>query len=96
MKICLAFVLIAAVAFECANAALTCAEANKCCPGRDSSCLVASTTGDYCYCDEGCLETGDCCDDYKTTCEAKGEYETEYEWDDGKKHIDDFERISVG
>ena len=26
-----------------------------------------------CFCDEGCLETGDCCHDYKEACAVKGE-----------------------
>ena len=25
-----------------------------------------------CYCDEGCLETGDCCYDYEDVCNFKG------------------------
>ena len=25
-----------------------------------------------CYCDEGCLETGDCCADYEDVCNFKG------------------------
>ena len=59
----------------------SCGSAGKCCPGRDSSCLVSGMqpNGRYvdrpCYCDEGCLETGDCCDDYKEACEVKGKEE---------------------
>ena len=56
-----------------------CAMAERCCMGRDSSCVVnglQETTGKFvdqpCYCDEGCLETGDCCSDYKQICDVQG------------------------
>ncbi|XP_059091506.1 somatomedin-B and thrombospondin type-1 domain-containing protein-like [Tigriopus californicus] len=55
----------------------SCLEATRCCPGRDSSCIVngLQSSGRYvdtpCYCDEGCLETGDCCTDYKEACSVK-------------------------
>lgn len=57
----------------------SCAKASKCCSGRDSSCIVngLQAYGGYvqqpCYCDEGCLETGDCCFDYKQICSVKGQ-----------------------
>ena len=57
----------------------SCGGASRCCPGRDASCLGAPDLkgrGGHCYCDEGCLETGDCCDDYKKTCNVKGEFVT--------------------
>ncbi len=50
-----------------------CSSAERCCVGRDSSCAVhgyESTTS--CYCDEGCLETGDCCSDYQEVCNVQG------------------------
>lgn len=57
----------------------SCAWATRCCPGRDSSCVVNGLQpggGGYiskpCYCDEGCLETNDCCPDYKQVCAVKG------------------------
>lgn len=33
-----------------------------CCPGRSSSCKRE------CFCDEACVESGDCCPDYSSTC----------------------------
>lgn len=57
-----------------------CQMAERCCQGRDSSCVVngLQTNGQYvdepCYCDEGCLETGDCCHDYKQICKVHGEF----------------------
>lgn len=51
-----------------------CANADRCCLGRDSSCVVnglqadGEVVADPCYCDEGCLETGDCCSDYQQVC----------------------------
>ena len=53
--------------------------AERCCMGRDSSCVVnglQQSTGKFvdepCYCDEGCLDTGDCCSDYKQICDVQG------------------------
>lgn len=60
-----------------------CGAPERCCIGRDSSCFV-NNNQDYfddgnglyndvaCYCDEGCLETGDCCLDYGDVCDKKG------------------------
>lgn len=45
-----------------------------CCPGRNMSCAAVgrrSSSKDpdsTCYCDEACLEVGDCCLDYRSTC----------------------------
>ncbi|XP_034743386.1 proteoglycan 4-like [Etheostoma cragini] len=33
-----------------------------CCSGQNNSCFR------QCYCDEACLQIGDCCDDYISTC----------------------------
>ncbi|KAM4728107.1 uncharacterized protein FYW61_011248 isoform 2-T2 [Anableps anableps] len=33
-----------------------------CCPGRNNSCRRT------CYCDEACVELGDCCSDFNLTC----------------------------
>ncbi|XP_039878488.1 somatomedin-B and thrombospondin type-1 domain-containing protein-like [Simochromis diagramma] len=33
-----------------------------CCPGRSGSCNRG------CFCDEACVESGDCCPDYSSTC----------------------------
>ena len=55
-----------------------CEKAENCCKGRNSACVVnglqsdGSMVDEPCYCDEGCLETGDCCHDYKRTCNAEG------------------------
>lgn len=59
-----------------------CGAPERCCIGRDSSCFVNNnedyfddnnglTTHTACYCDEGCLETGDCCLDYGDVCDKK-------------------------
>ena len=60
-----------------------CGAPERCCIGRDSSCFVNNnedyfddnnglTSNTACYCDEGCLETGDCCLDYGDVCDKKG------------------------
>ena len=57
-----------------------CGLAENCCVGRDSSCVVhgLQTNGkivrDACYCDEGCLDTGDCCSDYEAICNAERKF----------------------
>ncbi|XP_045454119.1 somatomedin-B and thrombospondin type-1 domain-containing protein [Melitaea cinxia] len=54
-----------------------CRDANLCCPGRDSSCVVQKAhqnaiiedlTDKPCYCDHACLKLGDCCPDFRETC----------------------------
>jgi len=45
-----------------------CGSSSNCCLGRDSSCYSRTSSGWKCYCDEGCLSTGDCCQDYKQVC----------------------------
>ena len=35
-----------------------------------------SSINEPCYCDEGCLETGDCCADYEEICTFEGKLET--------------------
>ena len=64
-----------------------CGVPEKCCTGRDSSCFVNNgdnpmdengllsfsySINEPCYCDEGCLETGDCCSDYEAVCTFEG------------------------
>ncbi|KPI99079.1 RPE-spondin [Papilio xuthus] len=58
----------------CAN---SCRDANLCCPGRDSSCVVQKAhqnaiiddvSDKPCYCDHACLKLGDCCPDFRETC----------------------------
>lgn len=64
-----------------------CGAPERCCTGRDSSCFVNSgdnslddnglisfdnSISEPCYCDEGCLETGDCCSDYEAICTFEG------------------------
>ena len=63
-----------------------CGAPERCCIGRDSSCFVNSgdlsvgletidnSISEPCYCDEGCLETGDCCSDYEQVCTFEGEH----------------------
>src|SRR5690606_1480465 len=38
---------------------------NSCCLGTDNSCTAP---GGSCYCDEYCVQAGDCCADYIATC----------------------------
>ena len=55
----------------------SCKEANLCCSGRDSACVVQKTSPNSikqsssdkpCYCDHACLKLGDCCQDFKEAC----------------------------
>ncbi|XP_034140378.1 thrombospondin type-1 domain-containing protein 7A isoform X2 [Drosophila guanche] len=55
----------------------SCREAQLCCNGRDSSCVVQkdpvnaiieNLSDKPCYCDHACLKLGDCCDDFKDHC----------------------------
>ncbi|XP_037940516.1 somatomedin-B and thrombospondin type-1 domain-containing protein-like, partial [Teleopsis dalmanni] len=55
----------------------SCREAQLCCSGRDSSCVVQKVpinaviedlSDKPCYCDHACLKLGDCCDDFKDYC----------------------------
>jgi len=58
----------------------SCREAQLCCTGRDSSCVVQKApinaiiedlSDKPCYCDHACLKLGDCCDDFKDHCGGK-------------------------
>ena len=62
----------------------TCREAQLCCNGRDSSCVVQKTpinaiiedlNDKPCYCDHACLKLGDCCVDFKSHCGGKFNYQ---------------------
>jgi len=50
----------------------SCRAMGKCCDGKDTECTMNSMVTELgeepCYCDEGCLEMGDCCHDYKEFC----------------------------
>ncbi|KAH8284422.1 hypothetical protein KR018_005976 [Drosophila ironensis] len=55
----------------------SCREAQLCCTGRDSSCVVQKApinaiiedlSDKPCYCDHACLKLGDCCEDFKDHC----------------------------
>ncbi|XP_073835199.1 somatomedin B and thrombospondin type 1 domain containing protein vexed [Musca autumnalis] len=55
----------------------SCREAQLCCNGRDSSCVVQKApinaiiedlNDKPCYCDHACLKLGDCCTDFKDHC----------------------------
>lgn len=49
-----------------------CAEAGRCCPGRDPACFAHGWRLDRvygtCFCDQACRLTGDCCFDYARAC----------------------------
>lgn len=58
----------------------SCREAQLCCTGRDSSCVVQKApinaiiedlSDKPCYCDHACLKLGDCCEDFKGHCGGK-------------------------
>lgn len=58
----------------------SCREAQLCCNGRDSSCVVQKApinaiiedlNDKPCYCDHACLKLGDCCTDFKDHCGGK-------------------------
>lgn len=60
-----------------------CRDANLCCPGRDSSCVVQKVHSNAilddlpdkpCYCDHACLKLGDCCPDFRETCGGECTY----------------------
>ncbi|CAK7289238.1 Somatomedin-B and thrombospondin type-1 domain-containing protein [Vulpes lagopus] len=52
-----------------------CADAGRCCPGRDAACSARGWRLDRvygtCYCDQACRRTGDCCFDYARACPAR-------------------------
>ncbi|XP_053849705.1 SCO-spondin-like isoform X1 [Vidua macroura] len=41
---------------------------HRCCPGRNNACWAPGARRARCYCDSYCQRTGDCCQDYLTTC----------------------------
>ncbi|XP_070238367.1 somatomedin-B and thrombospondin type-1 domain-containing protein isoform X2 [Bos mutus] len=49
-----------------------CADAGRCCPGRDPACFASGWRQDRvygtCFCDQACRLTGDCCFDYARAC----------------------------
>uniref|UniRef100_A0A7N9IC21 Somatomedin B and thrombospondin type 1 domain containing n=2 Tax=Macaca TaxID=9539 RepID=A0A7N9IC21_MACFA len=52
-----------------------CAEAGRCCPGRDPAYFARGWRLDRvygtCFCDQACRLTGDCCFDYDRACPAR-------------------------
>ncbi|XP_072792326.1 uncharacterized protein [Taeniopygia guttata] len=40
----------------------------RCCPGRNNACWAPGAPRARCYCDSYCQRTGDCCQDYLTSC----------------------------
>lgn len=52
--------------------------AAMCCTGRDSSCYSTgprmggkTAANGRCFCDEGCLDMDDCCEDYSVECQGR-------------------------
>lgn len=49
-----------------------CADAGRCCSGRDPACFASGWRQDRvygtCFCDQACRVTGDCCFDYARAC----------------------------
>ncbi|KAJ2940309.1 hypothetical protein O0L34_g11893 [Tuta absoluta] len=75
VRVWLCFASVVCLAGYCG--ANYCRDANLCCPGRDSSCVVQKAhqnaiigdlTDKPCYCDHACLKLGDCCPDFRETC----------------------------
>lgn len=46
---------------------------HRCCPGRNNACWAPGARRARCYCDSYCQRTGDCCQDYPTSCRRAGE-----------------------
>jgi len=71
-------VLISLLLRPCFSLQGTCRAAGKCCEGKDTDCavnkkgglpsLVLDLSDEPCYCDQGCLDMGDCCQDFKDYC----------------------------
>lgn len=50
---------------DCASCVSTTSCAGRCCAGRNDSC---TPPGVGCYCDQYCVEAGDCCGDFGASC----------------------------
>ncbi|XP_069477311.1 somatomedin-B and thrombospondin type-1 domain-containing protein [Ambystoma mexicanum] len=57
------------------SAGAGCVETGKCCLGRDPQCASRGWRRDRvygtCFCDEACIQAGDCCYDYTLACPAQ-------------------------
>lgn len=67
--------LLLALARLWGSAGAGCAEAGRCCPGRDPLCATKGWRLDRvygtCFCDEACTRARDCCYDYTQACPAQ-------------------------
>lgn len=54
----------------------------RCCPGRNNACWAPGARRARCYCDSYCQRTGDCCQDYLTSCRRAGEWRRGWHWPD--------------
>ncbi|XP_069076455.1 somatomedin-B and thrombospondin type-1 domain-containing protein isoform X2 [Pleurodeles waltl] len=67
--------LLLALARLWVSAGAGCAEARRCCPGRDPLCASKGWRLDRvygtCFCDEACTRARDCCYDYTQACPAQ-------------------------
>lgn len=81
----LVLVIVIVAADVAASRGGSCWQAQMCCPGRNSTCVVQNypvnaipddMDDEKCYCDEHCLTLGDCCSDYNRAC--RGEHVTFY------------------
>lgn len=52
----------------------SCRESSLCCTGHNQTCHSNGPPTDHCYCDEVCLELGDCCADFLITCFKRGNF----------------------
>jgi len=72
MAVCIS-VLMVAVAWSTGGAEAGCASSSLCCRQHNNTCVangprLKSPTSETCYCDEYCLNTGDCCTDFSSVC----------------------------
>jgi len=72
MLVCALILLTAHATTAAAKGEGSCAAAKKCCDGQDTDCAVTHDlnflSSQPCYCDQGCLDMGDCCSDFKSYC----------------------------
>ena len=73
------YFLAGVVLVVCSTAFLVeggCGLSRLCCSGHNNTCAarggrIRDPTSSICFCDEYCVNTGDCCTDYNRTCKGK-------------------------
>ena len=71
-------ILLITVAVLVGSATCGCKEIDRCCEAMQSDCrakvfqqVAGKTKTRFCFCDEHCLVTGDCCDDFTSHCKSQ-------------------------